>query len=257
VVYAFKKNFEVKKPRKSYDEMFFTQSQVKQLLDCVKADGGRFMRRDHAAIFLGFHLGLRIGEVRLLTRETFRDVDDGIVHVRRLKSLPRLPHRCPPCGRRVNVAVNRIGDLVICPRCGQSNPVKAPHKKLDRDPPEKVPPVVEHHVLEYARAYIASLPEGQKHLFVSQRGTPISVSMLSRVIANYVLRCGLSPKYSWHAFRHGRGVLIWERFEDPVMVRDSLGQKSMKAAEMYMRLSPTKREEYRDKLERDTLPMEY
>jgi hypothetical protein len=41
------------------------------------------------------------------------------------------------------------------------------------------------------------------------------------------------------------------------MLRDTLGQKSMKAAEFYMRLSPKRREAYRNQLNQDGMQMNF
>jgi len=255
---TYKKNFARPKPEKSYDEMFLTRAQVRQLLDCVKAQAGKFARRDHALIFFGFHLGLRVGETALLSRETFRHLDDGMLYVRRLKSIPRVPFQCKTCGRRVNVSADKAGENFSCCRCGASSPVPHPARKIDPNPPEKMPPVVEAHVIDYAHEYLSHMRPDQNWLF--EGGTEdghISPEHIRRIFAHYVLACGLSAKYSPHALRHGRGVFILESFNDPVMLRDSLGQKSLRASEFYMRLSPSRREQYRSVLDKQSEPMAF
>jgi site-specific recombinase XerD len=250
-MYIVKKGLDFPHPEKSRSEFYLTVAQLQTVLDEVqrqdKQDLKRDLaRRDHAAIFLGFYLGLRVGEAAILERESLRHIDDGTIYVKTLKNIPRLRVTCAGCGRRCRVSVKRAGQQHLC-RCGKENLVHAP-RNIDLEPPEKEPPVVEPFVLEYAAEYLATLPKGQRWLFEGQKGMHLSNQQLSRIFGHYVISAGLSNKYSWHSLRHGRGLLIWETFKDHVMLRDSLRQKSLSAAEFYMHLSPARRAEYADKL---------
>lgn len=89
----------------------------------------------------------------------------------------------------------------------------------------------------------------QRWLFPTGPERHIHPETLRKIFAHYVLKSGLDPAYSWHSLRHGRGVVVFERFEDSVMVRDMLRQKSLSSAEMYMHLSPKRAEALRLQLE--------
>lgn len=119
------------------------------------------------------------------------------------------------------------------------------------NPPEKSPPVVETKVLEYVRIYLQGMRPDQRWLLESTPGEHISESHMHRVFNHYVLAAKLDPAYSFHALRHGRGVRIYEKFEDFVMVRDMLRQKSISSTEWYMHLSPQRKQKLRDALDAD------
>lgn len=263
-MYLVKKGLEVPHPDKSRSEFYLTVEQLQAVLDKVReaerdADGvknpkkrARLIaraKRDHAAIFLGYYLALRVGEAAICERDSLRHIDDGTIYVRTLKNLPRLPFVCEQCHRRTRVASGRIGQLHRCSACGHESHIEVPKRALDLNPPEKEPPVVERFVLEYAREYIRGLPADQRWLFEGHKGYHLSSQHLNRIFSTYTRGAGLSSKYSWHSLRHGRGLLIWETFKDHVMLRDSLRQKTVSAAEFYMHLSPQRRQEYADKLE--------
>jgi len=96
----------------------------------------------------------------------------------------------------------------------------------------------------------------QTCLFESSPGRQLNKDHLRAIFNSYVMLAGLNRKYSWHALRHGRGVLIMDQFEDLVMVRDSLRQKSLSAAEFYVNLSPKRRQEYQNTMDGVTKNMD-
>lgn len=216
------------------------------------------MRRDHCAIYLGYYLGLRIGEAAILARDSFRMLsDDGTALIRTLKQTARIRHTCARCERSCRVSAGRIGQNHTCPRCGEVNPVRKPYgKEIDPTPPEKSPPVVERPVRNYILDYMTNVMRlGQDWFFEAQSPEHVSTRQLSRIFATYVHAAGLSLNYSWHALRHGRGMYLWTRFKDVLMVRDGLRQKSITSAEIYAHFDPATLEGYLDVLERDALDM--
>lgn len=232
-----------------------TGEQVKKILDTIISDPENPNRqRDHCAVFCGFSFGLRIAETVMLSRESFRDMQHGVVHLRTLKQSERISHVCK-CGKKSRVALCRAGEIMECSRCGANNLVKS-NGKVYAGPPEKEPPVVERHVLAYINEYLKELPPEQKWFFIGRNSEHhMCPSTLRKVFAHYVMAAGLNPVYSWHALRHGRGMLVYERFEDLVMVRDMLRQKSTKTAEIYARISPRRAAAARELLEQDEMPL--
>jgi len=243
VFYVRNKNLSEPHPEKLWSERCLTPEQVSHVLEKVKKSKHKNARRDHCAIFLGYHLGLRAGEAAILERECFRQIEDGTVLIRTLKSVPRIAMNCGQCSRRSRVSAHKSGKTHYCTQCGHGT--KVPETETDFVPPEKSPPVVETHALNYIRDYLEWLPRAQRWLFEGQPGYHLSTRMLNYIFGTYAKKAGLSAKSSWHALRHARGSFIWERFKDQVLVRDTLRQKSLSAAEIYMHMSQSKRDEYR------------
>lgn len=234
--------------------MFVTKDQLKAILDEVDAQNMAKAKRDHALIFLGYYLGLRVGEACILERTSFRHIGDHEAYIRTLKSVPRLPARCGKCGRKWRVSHRSVGQSVECPNCGGRHEVRNPGPAIDATPPEKQPPVIETPVVEYIQRYLQyDMRSDQRWLFESKPGVHLSRRMAEVVFAHYTISAGFDPEYSFHSLRHGRGVHIWERFRDDVMVRDMLRQKTLSAAEFYLHLSPEKQAEYKTVLDSDVL----
>jgi len=247
--YASIKGFSEPKIRKTDEQKFLTGEEVGRLLGAVEREKKKKWKRDHCAIFLGYFLGLRCSEACILERNTFRGLDHQQVFIRTMKNMPRVSTSCGGCGRRWSVSVVRVGKPVNCPRCGVEVTVPTPRRAVDLNPPEKSPPVVETKVLEYVRTYLQEMRPDQRWLLESTPGEHISVPHMHRVFNYYVLAAQLDPAYSFHALRHGRGVRIYEKFEDFVMVRDMLRQKSISSTEWYMHLSPQRKQKLRDALD--------
>jgi integrase len=242
-----------KKVRRANREKFMTLEEFQTLLRKVAELRRARWRRDHCAIFCGFFFGLRISETVLINRETFRDLEHGEVHIRTKKQGMRVRYTCPDCKRRYRVAAARAGQMQTCGHCGAQGKIRLPQgvTKADAAPPECSPPVVETVVHDYVRNYLDNVmrPE-QEWLFESAPGKRLARDYLRQIFNRYSMAAGLNPKYSWHCLRHGRGVMIMDQFDDLVMVRDSLRQKSLGAAEFYIHLSPAKAAKYREALDR-------
>lgn len=247
------KGLEGPKVEKTTREKFLTLEDTRRLLACIEGSKHPKWQRDHCAVYLGFFLALRVSEACRLSRESFRHIHDGEVHIRTSKSIPRMPVTCGNCGRRWRTTAKNIGKKVECSRCGHFIDVKAPVAALDLTPPEKQPPVLEHFVCEYIRHYLEfRMREDQDWLIEGHVGHKLKTRQLEKIFGHYAMRCGLGPRYSFHALRHGRGVHVYERFQDLNMVKGMLRQKSLTSAEIYVHMSPAKQEEYRRKLETDS-----
>jgi len=238
------------KIQKTDRQKFLTVEDVQRILDEVEKQQKAKWRRDHCSIFCGFYFGLRVGEAAILERESFRALEDQ-AFIRTLKQLPRVPVQCV-CGRRWRASAKKIGNEVECPRCSNTVEVAGNPADYDTTPPEKSPPVVETKVVDYLREYLDKyMQPDQRWLFEGWKGEHISTRTLENIFSHYVLTAGLDPAYSYHALRHGRGVLLWERFQDQVLLRDMLRQKTLSAAEWYMHLSPARKRKILDKLDEE------
>lgn len=235
---------------KSYQQKFLTVKQLRQILACIEKMHKPRWERDYCGIYLGFYLGLRCSEAVLLNRDSFRHLESGQILLRTKKQLPRVGMHCS-CGRRWRASVKSIGKQQLCPKCSDPVVVPEPKKKYSLDPPEKSLPSVETAVVQYIQKYMKHSMRANQHWFLEGGpGRRMSVPYLRKLFNFYLVKAGLPPEYSYHALRHGRGVQIWERFQDHAMVRDFLRQKSLGAAEFYIRISPARQDAFRKQLDK-------
>ena len=243
-MYEYRKGFDRSKPPKSEDEKFCTGEQVRELLAAIVNEAGPLAGRDHALIFLAYHLGLRVGEVVLLERKHFTE---RRVEIPTLKIAPRLPCVCGSCRRRFRVSIYKAGTEHPCPRC--SNPVKVPRGPKGAElVPAIALPFVEPQVLAYIREYLAVLPLEQSWLFVGQGGEHLGAPQAARIFNHYAAEAGLSPKLSFHSLRHGRGVALWRHTKDLAAVQRALRHQRLGTSEIYVHLDPERRQEYEQAL---------
>jgi site-specific recombinase XerD len=241
--YAPRKGLSGPKVEKTNRQKFLTLDQVRKVLATIEEQNQTKWRRDHCAVYLGFFFGLRVAEAVILERACFRSIDDE-VYIRTKKQSPRIKVNCE-CGRRWSAAVRRIGTEMPCPNCVKPTLVRGDKNKYDMNPPERIPTVVESRVKDYIKSYLENhMRPDQRWLLESHKEQHLSTRMLEQIFGHYVMASGLDPAYSFHSLRHGRGVLVYERFQDPVMLRDMLRQKSLAATEFYMHLSPAQQEKY-------------
>jgi len=246
------KGLGARKVQRANREKFITLEEAQTLLKKVAELRLPKWRRDHCAIFCGYFFGLRASEAVLLCRETFRDLQYGQVHIRTTKQGVRVPYTCRECKRRYRVSAARAGQEQACGHCGTKGRITLPQtfRNADTRPPEKSPPVVESAVIAYVQKYLSEcMRPDQQWLFEGAPGRHLHRDSLRAILNHYLMAAGLCSKYSWHALRHGRGVLVYDKFDDLVMVRDSLRQKSLSAAEFYVNLSPKKQAAYRSALD--------
>jgi site-specific recombinase XerD len=241
----------VKRGYKAPHEKFLEPDQVKQLLQEVNRRHEVTWRRDHALFYLSFSLGLRVSEAVRLCKENFRDIDRGIIYVPTLKSAPRLPVACS-CGKRIRVSIARIGQEILCSRCGKPCVVTNPGGiDVSRRIPERAPPIVEEPVRAYAESYVSAISGDQNWLFVrnDRRDLRISADWARKLFRYYAASAGLSAVYSFHSLRHGRGVVIYDMDTRVTDVRDFLRQRSISSAEIYTHMSKRAQAGVRSRLE--------
>lgn len=247
--------------RKTDAERVLTQDQWRKVLQAVEDNKAAFVKtwkRDYTALYLGMMFGCRISEVILLERRHFTDLESSeTAHIPTLKQSEKIRIICngqfngAPCGRRVRVRMDRAGDTHYCPRC--NSPIKIPANTEIKytGPVERDPPVIEEAVIAVVSDYLKNcMRPDQRWLFESKQGRHISASYLSRIFNTYCHLAGLSNKYSFHSLRHGRGVTLWSRFQDIVLVQKSLRQKSVSSAQVYIGLDPEKMSDIKKKLNR-------
>ena len=265
-MYQQKKGLDSPKVHKGDREKFLLPAQVHQIINAIDEDGAteRALKvRDRAIIYLGFHLGLRVGEVGLLTRSSFRTMDEGSAMIPTLKKSPRIPARCESCGRKFRVAVGRIDTEYPCSRCGKPVEIRGTktQKKLSRAPEVEIP-IPETTVRQFIATYLLGLPNGQEHLFVARpesdehQHTPLLGRSIAKIFGSWVVAAGLSPKYSFHALRHGRGVQLYEGTKDLKFVQTCLRHDNMATSEIYVHLSPDNVAKFSGELERRALSVE-
>lgn len=252
--YILRKNAPKREGKKQKRLLFLTGEDVKKILDAVEQSDSPHKQRDYAAIFLGYHFGLRVSEAAMLDRRTFRDLEEGAVHIKTLKQSKRIAYSCIHCRKRVRLAMSRAGKEWKC-LCGHTQviPDSLAEKAEKLGIPEKEPPAVEAHVIDFLKEYLASLPADQQWLFPGRsKGKHITSRQLENVFATYLSKAGLSAAYSWHALRHGRGVLIWERTGDIKAVQEFLRHTGLGSTEFYIHISPKRGKELAEKLGADT-----
>lgn len=248
------------KNEKVDQEKFLLPDQVFQILAAIDEDETlphEMVVRDHAIVFMGFHLGLRCGEVGLLVRNSFRSIGKGTAHIRTLKKSPRIRANCP-CGRKFRVSVARIGSEYPCPRCGEPVGIEGTLKERNLEiHPEVDIPVPEKQVREYILDYIRGMPKGRQHLFVSHpdlgdeaEDRSLPERSVSRIFNSWLVEAGLPIIYSFHALRHGRGVQLYEATQDLKFVQTCLRHESMATSEIYVHLSPQTVDRFSGELER-------
>lgn len=241
---------------KTRTEKFLESAQVKAMLDSCTASRDEFNAnwfRDYAAIYMGYSFGLRIGEARLLERRHFSDLaSQEVAHIPTLKQWERVPYVCAKCEKRCRVSSDKINAEYKCPRCGQKNLVKPPRgRPVSQDIPERDPPVIEGQVVDFVLDYLErGMRPDQVYLFEGRPGKHLSEGYLSRIFNTHAARAGLSNKYSWHSFRHGRASKLWSMFKNLILVRDSLRQKTTAMAEVYAHMDTDEINRTRKKLER-------
>lgn len=253
---GLRKGFAQAKPFKSDREKFLSENEIQQLLETVFQENNKYMRRDHALIYLGYRFGLRAGETVILNRNTFRDITRDTAHIRRLKRVERIPFVCanPGCKFKCRIAASKALHVFKCPQCSLEVLVGKPKgRENENNPPETIPPAIERGVIEYVQDYIQTqMRPDQEWLFEGHPEEHLSTTHVRNIFNFYLMKSGLKSIYSWHALRHGRGVLLWDRFHDLGLVKEMLGHKSIKSSEFYIHVSPQRSEEVRAALERGT-----
>lgn len=254
-------------PDKSQREKFFLPDQVGGILDAIQHDKespAHVRVRDHALVYLAFYLGLRCGEVVILKKEHFRDVENGVAFIPTLKKSMRLSVVCD-CGKKYRVSAARAGQRYPCPRCGEHNDVPQipKNRSVSRSiTPEIEIPILEDEVALYIQRYLMTLPPHQKYLFIgrpSKSGKrkelelPLSKRMAQRVLATYQERAEISNKFSFHALRHGRGVQLYDASKDLQLVKTCLRHDALATSEIYVHLSPDRLKGYSKELARRVL----
>jgi integrase len=258
----WKKGYDPEHPKisKTDQEKFLTRDQVKTLLDEIKRQENSKWRRDHAAVFIAFHLGLRIGETVLLRREHFRDLEKEQVYVPTLKRAQRIVFSCPSCGRKTVFGAGKNGKRVTCPKCWKKHLFRIRREKKNspenRNLPELSPPVIPKALKEYVQEYLRELPPSQAWLFEGRPGKPMTISALRQNFNHYLVSAELPVCFSFHALRHGWGVVIGEIRKDPVHVRDMLRHKSVRTSEIYVHMGPEAKREYQEALDGQALALE-
>lgn len=253
---------------KSKREKALTHEQHVAMLQAAEESQHKFnqhWRRDHCAIYLGYYLGLRVGEVVLLERKHFRDLLDGgeTVFLPTLKQSTRIPYRCKgqmrngqPCNRAVRLRWDMGGKEHTCSKCGTVDVVTVPKGMPVTGVVEKDPGFIEPATIKYILDYIETcMRPDQKYLFESRaKDCHTSGSFLSRIFYTFAALARIdgkpcvSSKYSWHSLRHGRGVAMYSTLQNLEAVREGLRHKNLKTTEIYIGLDAELKGQFKKKL---------
>ncbi len=204
--------------------------------------------RDYMILFLGCALGMRRGEVAIFERNHFRDMDSlMVIHVPTLKQSERIQYQCP-CGKRCRVRAASAGEQHTCAKCGQAGTIPTPKGKLFTGVVERELDIVEEATIGTIQDYLAAMRPDQKWLFEGRKGEHVSTGHVNRIFNTFAHLAGVNPRISFHSMRHNRGVMLWSKFHDLVLVKNSLRHKDIKTSQIYADLDAEQKDEYRKQL---------
>lgn len=260
MIYLNSKNIGRGHPQKADALRVMRDSDWQLILDAVEASApmNPKWQRDWAIVFLGMALGQRRGEVALLNRDHFRDLQEfHVIHAPTLKQAERITYTCPnpECvtlkGKRTTMRVSSkaAGQPYECSKCWSVGTVSKPKSVLLSGVVERDIDVVEPKTVDFIFDYLDSyMRPDQKWLFEGRPGYHMSAGHVNCIFNTYLVSAGLNPKISFHSLRHGRGMNIYSLFRDMKAVQSGLRHKDVKSAMWYAEHDEETKQQMREAL---------
>ena len=207
------KGFETAKPKKLDKYKFLDTDTIEKILKLIAEQKHKFRYRDYTLVFCGYFLGLRIGEVVLLSRRTFQDVKDGVVYIKTLKQGPKIKCVCHECGRKTRFALGKRNQEYFCVKCKHRGIIDGELTSSELLP-ERELPTMEQKVIDVISFYIANHMKPENlYLFESKPGVHLSKEQVRKIFAHYVLLSGIDKLFSWHSLK--RSTFSLKSFQMP------------------------------------------
>ena len=85
---------------------------------------------------------------------------------------------------------------------------------------------------------------GHKHIFISQRGKPLSMRTVQWLIAGFGKETGIEFPVHPHMLRHACGYTLANEGRDTRLIQDWLGHKNIENTVIYTKLSPKRFDDF-------------
>jgi integrase len=181
------------------DRKYVSRVEVRRMAQAA-GQQGRNPVRDRALVLVAFNCGLRAGEVGLL-RWTDIDLTRGRIHVLRQKA--GTPATIP---------------MLVASGLNVREALKSLRRQTARDGERTVGTIDENGAV-----------------FASERGSPISVDTVERVVKLAGEEAGIGFPVNAHALRHATGFDLASRGVSILRIAELLGHRSVRSTEVYVR----------------------
>lgn len=230
-----------------------TAEQWQNILQAIEDDAANpRWERDWAIVFLGAALGLRRGEICLLERNHFRDLEKyDVIHLPTLKQSEKLQFNCKHCDKKARLKLLSAGLPYKCSKCGKTSTAPSLRPGQAISGVVEIPvDVVEPKTVGFIFDYIEKMRPDQRFLFEGRTGYHVSISHINNIFNTYAIAAGLDPKISFHSLRHNRGVKLYSMFKDSKLCQIGLRHKNIASTQIYANLDQESKDHYKAELDK-------